>query len=84
MPTNPAPASTIPTPKISPLLVGRHDAARMLAVSLRTLDRLRSAGKLPPSIWIGGKEVGRVSDLAEYVAAGCEIDRWRAAQGASR
>lgn len=69
-----------PTSATTPLLVGRLAAAAMLAIAPRTLDRLRAAGKLPPALAIAGKVVWRVADLTDYVAAGCDIDRWRALQ----
>lgn len=50
----------------SPLLVSKGDAARLLSVSLRTVDRLISSGRLPV-IHIDGASRIRLADLSSYV-----------------
>jgi hypothetical protein len=58
-----------------PILAGRKAAAAMLAVSSRTLDRLRTKGVLPASAWIGKRPLWKVADLREFVNRGGEAAR---------
>lgn len=60
-------ASNVNTPP-APLLVDRREAARLLAVSPRTIDNLRARGELP-SLKIGARRVFDVSDLRRYIDA---------------
>jgi excisionase family DNA binding protein len=51
----------VPNEPLTPLLVNRETAASLLAVSLRTIDHLITAGKLPT------KKMGR-RRLVPYVS----------------
>ena len=53
------------------LLVDRKRLAQMLSVSVRSVDRLRSSGTLPPSIRLGGKVLWRTTDIEAFVESGC-------------
>jgi excisionase family DNA binding protein len=51
----------------APLLVRRHEAAKMLAVHVRTLDGWLASGKLP-SVKKGARCLRiRVSDLLKFI-----------------
>ena len=52
--------------------------AQRLDVSLRTLWRLRSSGKLPSPIKLGGSVRWRAVEIAAWVAAGCPcLEEWQ-------
>ena len=53
------------------LLVGAEKLAEMLDISVRTLWRLRSAGKLPPALKVGGCVRWRLAEVQAWIAAGC-------------
>ena len=53
------------------LLLSARTLAKRLGVSVRTLWRLRSAGKLPTPVRLGGVVRWRVADIDAWVAAGC-------------
>ncbi len=61
-------AMTNTTP--APLLVTLTDAAHMLALSRRTLDRMVYSGRLP-SVTIGRRRLIRVADLSRLARTGC-------------
>jgi excisionase family DNA binding protein len=48
------------------LLITKSDAAKLLGVSLRTIERLISAGRLP-LVHVEGAARVRVTDLEAYV-----------------
>lgn len=48
--------------------------AVMLQVSKRTLCRLRSAGKVPRPMRVGGIVRWRLDDIVQWMAAGCPCD----------
>lgn len=48
-----------------PLLVGKKEAADMLAVSVKTLEKVISRGGIPV-IKIGARTLIRYADLVEY------------------
>jgi predicted DNA-binding transcriptional regulator AlpA len=54
-----------------PLLITAEELARLLHISLRTLWRLRSAGRLPEPVRIAGMVRWRVDEIKNWVAAGC-------------
>lgn len=63
-----------PVPRVSSpvaLLVTARDVAAMLGVSTATVWRLRSAGKLPPPLKVGGAVRWRKADIEAWVRAGC-------------
>lgn len=55
----------------SSLLVSAQTLAKRLGVSVRTLWRLRGAGKLPSPVRLGGAVRWRTADIEAWVAAGC-------------
>lgn len=54
-----------------PLLIPVEEVARMFSISTRSVWRLRSAGKLPEPIRIGGSVRWRTEEVAEWMARGC-------------
>ena len=53
--------------------------ARLLDVSTRTIWRLRSAGKLPRSLEVGGSVRWKVSEIKRWIEMGCpSLDEWDA------
>lgn len=57
------------------ILVTADDVAAMLKISTRTLWRLRSTGKLPQPIRLGGSVRWRASDIDAWIAAGCPTEK---------
>jgi len=55
----------------STLLLSAEKLAELLDISLRTLWRLRAAGKLPAPIRLGGSVRWRCSEIEAWIAAGC-------------
>jgi excisionase family DNA binding protein len=53
------------------LLISAEHLARLLDISVRTLWRLRSAGKLPDPIRIGGSVRWNAQEIDEWIAEGC-------------
>jgi len=53
------------------LLLSVDQLARLLDVSVRTVWRLRDAGKLPPPLRIGGGVRWRRADIQNWIAEGC-------------
>jgi predicted DNA-binding transcriptional regulator AlpA len=54
-----------------PLLVRRQAAAKLLDMSVATLDRADAAGLIPASRTIGGCKLWAVSELSEWCDRGC-------------
>jgi excisionase family DNA binding protein len=52
-------------------LITPRELAHLLSVSVRTLWRLRSAGRLPTEIRLGGSVRWRRADACAWIAAGC-------------
>lgn len=50
---------------LQPLLIGKKEAADMLAVSVKTLEKVISGGGIP-IIKIGARTLIRYADLVEY------------------
>jgi excisionase family DNA binding protein len=48
-------------------LIGSKELARLLGVSLRTLDTLHKKGSLPPDIRIGHQRRWRVADIEAWI-----------------
>jgi predicted DNA-binding transcriptional regulator AlpA len=74
---------------IEALLVDSEQAATICAIGRSTWFRLRSAGKTPAPVKLGGRVLYRVEDLCQWVALGCpprkEFEaRKAAAQGGAR
>ena len=53
------------------LLVSADTLAQMLEISVRTLWRLRAAGKLPAPVRLGGSVRWRPRDIESWITAGC-------------
>jgi predicted DNA-binding transcriptional regulator AlpA len=48
----------------------RKEFADLLAISVRTLDRLEKAGRLPPRVHVTDRLVGyRESEIAKFISA---------------
>lgn len=56
---------------LAPLLT-KQDVARLLAVSTRTVDRLKDGGRMPKPFMVGGNCRWRPEALEEWVAGGCK------------
>uniref|UniRef100_A0A7C2P0J8 DNA-binding protein n=1 Tax=Schlesneria paludicola TaxID=360056 RepID=A0A7C2P0J8_9PLAN len=56
-------------------LVSIERLAEMLDVSKRTVQRLMGMGKLPPAIRVGVQWRWRLSDVLEWIDAGCPTPR---------
>jgi prophage regulatory protein len=55
----------------APRLYDRKLLAALLKVSIRTVDRLDSGGKLPPPVRIGGAKRWRKTDIDQWLRLGC-------------
>lgn len=53
------------------LLLTTESLARQLQISKRSLQRLRSAGKLPQPVNLGGSIRWRTEEIRQWVEAGC-------------
>jgi predicted DNA-binding transcriptional regulator AlpA len=70
---------------MEPLLVRAPDAARLCGVSEATWHRLRSAGRTPAPVQLGGAVLWRVSELRDWCAAGCpDHQTWEALKKSNR
>ena len=58
-------------------LISADELARRLAISKRSLWRLRSAGELPQPIRLGGAIRWRLEDITKWIADGCPPPRGR-------
>jgi len=52
-------------------LVNARELAKVLAVSERTLYRLKSTGELPPPVVLGGSVRWRLSEIRQWISRGC-------------
>ncbi len=57
----------------TPVLIDSRQAASMLGIAPRTLDKYRNLGAIP-SVQIGTARRYRVAELLAWVAAGCPTD----------
>jgi predicted DNA-binding transcriptional regulator AlpA len=55
----------------SPLLIPDTAAAALAGISRAHWQRLRSAGKIPPSVRLGRKVLWRRLEIEQWIAAGC-------------
>lgn len=55
----------------STLLVSAEKLAQLLDISIRTLWRLRAAGKLPAPVRLGGSVRWRVDEVQAWIGLGC-------------
>jgi excisionase family DNA binding protein len=68
------------TPQIivPPLLLSAQILAKRLGVSVRTLWRLRTSGKLPQPVRLGGAIRWRATEIDAWIAAGCpDREAWK-------
>lgn len=68
--TTPATSALAPPGELRPLLAGRREAARLLGLSLRALDRANASGTIPAPIRLGGRPLWRLTELESWVLAG--------------
>jgi prophage regulatory protein len=54
-----------------PLLITAAQLAQRLQVSTRTLWRMRSAGRLPGPVRVGGIVRWRLEEIQKWIAEGC-------------
>lgn len=67
------------------LLIPDIEAAALTGCSRAHWQRLRAAGKLPPSIHLGRKVLWRRADVVGWITAGCPDARtWAAMQASGR
>lgn len=57
-------------------LLSAKELAKMLAVSVRTVWRLRSAGQLPIPVMIGGSCRWKLRDIEEWLSVNCDMNRF--------
>ncbi|MGO9113940.1 MAG: helix-turn-helix transcriptional regulator [Thermoguttaceae bacterium] len=57
----------------TPALITATDFAAMLKVSVRTLWRLRSGGKIPEPVRLGGAVRWRLDEVKDWIAGGCRM-----------
>ncbi len=61
------------------LLLSASTLAKRLDISVRTLWRLRSSGKLPRPVHLGGSLRWRAREIDAWIKSGCpEVDAWEA------
>ena len=60
---------------IVPLLLSRSQAARLLGLSVPTVDRMQAAGKLPRTFKVNGSVKYRRDDLVRWIDQGCPSRR---------
>ena len=58
-----------------PGLLSAESLASLLQVSVRTVWRLRSSGRLPRPVRIGGSIRWRAEDVRQWIAQGCPVIR---------
>ena len=71
-------------PPAEPLLVPAPEAARLCGISEASWYRLRSSGKVPSALRLGGRVMWRVEELRRWCTAGCpDLRTWQALENAS-
>jgi len=60
-----------PASAVEPLLVDTVETARITGISPASWFRLKSAGKTPAPVRLGGRVLYQVEDLRFWVAMGC-------------
>jgi len=63
----------IPAKAGDQLLLSAETLAEQLELSVRTVWRLRSSGKLPKPIKVGGSVRWRSEEIDNWIAAGCPV-----------
>jgi predicted DNA-binding transcriptional regulator AlpA len=73
-----------PIPAVEALLVDAKEAARICGISEASWYRLKSAGKLPLPVRLGGRVLWRVEELRRWTVAGCpDLRTWQALENAN-
>jgi len=54
-------------------LITAKELARLLAISERTLYRLKSMGEIPNPVTLGGSVRWRLTEIREWILKGCPI-----------
>lgn len=62
---------------MEPLLITAEQVAALLQVSARTVWRLRSAGKLPKPVEVGGSVRWNSEQMRKWIAEGCSVEQLR-------
>jgi prophage regulatory protein len=57
------------------LLISAEKLAQMLDISVRTLWRLRAAGRMPAPVRIGGSVRWRAQEVQAWIESGCPEER---------
>lgn len=66
-----------------PLVVDARRLAVMLCAGIRTVRTWDAAGKIPAPVRIGGRVVWRVSEIHDWLDAGCpDRETWEARRAA--
>jgi excisionase family DNA binding protein len=63
-----APPAAVGPDAVTPRLIGVNDVARLLGVSLTTVERMHAAGKVPAPRRIGARNVWDRVELEEWIA----------------
>lgn len=64
------------------LLISADELAVLLAISTRSLWRLRSAGRLPQPLQLGGSVRWRLDEVQRWIASGCPaLNDWHTNKG---
>jgi excisionase family DNA binding protein len=61
-----------------PLLITVDQVAKLLSVSIRTVWRLKSAGKLPKPVEVGGSVRWNIEAVKQWIDAGCPAVKTKA------
>ena len=78
------PKSLAAAVELPPLLVDTTGLSRLLARSRASLARDEAAGRLPAALRIGGGKRWRLSEIRDWVEAGCPSRRvWEAMRAAA-
>ncbi|MEN6335678.1 MAG: helix-turn-helix domain-containing protein [Phycisphaerales bacterium] len=59
-------------------LIGQRQVEQMLAVSPRTVSRLRTMGEIPAPVSLGGSVRWRLADIIEFINADCDMAKFKA------
>jgi prophage regulatory protein len=62
---------------IEPLLITADQVAVLLQISARTVWRLRSSGKLPKPVEVGGSVRWNGEQMRKWVEEGCPVEQSR-------
>jgi predicted DNA-binding transcriptional regulator AlpA len=67
--------TTTTTIESDALLISAEKLAQILDISVRTLWRMRAAGKIPPPIRLGGSVRWRAQEVRAWIEKGCPEQR---------